>query len=62
MNLDTPWMLLLLLPVASAGWLMARSRRLRHEAACRLKGVAVDYERGGLTRRDWLTLAALATR
>lgn len=59
MNLGAPWMLLLLAPVVPAGWLMARSRRLRHEAACRLKGVAAECERGGLTRRDWLTLAAL---
>ena len=89
MNLGAPWMLLLLPLVALAGWLMARSRRLQREAACRLKGVTVagtlrvpsaaangpqrtedDAGRTAhgacllpflrhLTRRDWLTLAAL---
>jgi Ca-activated chloride channel family protein len=59
MSLGTPWMLLLFPLVAFAGWLMARSRRLQREAACRLKGVAAEDGRGRLSRGDWLTLAAL---
>ena len=59
MSLGAPWMLLLLPLVVLAGWLMARCRRLQREAACRLKGVAAEDGPGGLTRRDWLTLAAL---
>ena len=59
MSLGAPGMLLLLPMVALAGWLMARSRRLQRQAACWLKGVAADNGRGSLTRRDWLTLAAL---
>ncbi len=45
MSLGTPWMLLLLPLVAMAGWLMARARRLQHEAACRLKGVEPEKPR-----------------
>ncbi len=59
MSLGTPWMLLLLGLVALAGWLMARGRRLQHEAACRLKGVASENEQAFLEQRDWLALAAL---
>ena len=59
MSLSAPWMLLCLSLVAVTGWLMARSRRLQGEAAFRLTGVAAKDGRGGLTRRDWLTLASL---
>ncbi len=61
MSLGAPWMLLLLPLVALAGWLLVRSRRLQREAACRLKGVAVENVRGSLTYRDWLTLVALVS-
>ncbi len=60
MNLGTPWMLLLLPLVALAGWLMARARRLQREAACHLQGATPEGARSGLSRADWLTLAALA--
>ncbi len=59
MSLGTPWMLLLLPLVPLAGWLMARSRRLQREAACRLKGVAPENGRFGLGRGEWLALGAL---
>ncbi len=42
MSLGAPWMLLLLPLVAISGWLMKRARRLQHEAACRLKGIAPE--------------------
>ncbi len=60
MSLGTPWMLLLLPLVMLAGWLMIRARRLQHEAACQLKGVAPENGRVVLGRRDWLALAALS--
>ena len=59
MSLGTPWMLLLLPLVAMAGSLMARARRLQHEAACRLQGGDSEDGPGHLTRGDWLSLAAL---
>ncbi|MCU0874374.1 MAG: VWA domain-containing protein [Pirellulaceae bacterium] len=60
MTLGTPWMLLLLPPLALVGWLMARARRLQWDAACRLKGVAPESKPARLGRRDYLSLAALA--
>ncbi len=60
MTLGSPWMLLLLLPVALAGWLMARARRLQSEAACQLKGAVPGIVRHRLGGRDGMALAALA--
>ncbi len=59
MSLGTPWMLLLLPPLALVGWLMARARRLQREAACRFNGVAPENGQAALGRADWLTLAAM---
>jgi hypothetical protein len=60
MSFGTPWMLLLLVPVAAVAWLMTRARRLQYEAACRLHGVTPANRPGLLSRRDSLALAALA--
>jgi Ca-activated chloride channel homolog len=59
MNLGTPWMLLLLPPLALTGCLLARAHRLQRDAACRLQGVAPETGPPRPGRRDWLALAAL---
>lgn len=59
MNLGSPWMLLLLLGVAPAGWLMARARRLQREAACLLLGAPPEPAPLRLGRAGWLMLASL---